>query len=59
MATWHQRQNKAKLDAKDVWTVVIDPPNGCTCLMRFDDAESAKEYMKKVEHTYLLPPSKI
>jgi hypothetical protein len=57
MSTWHQRKNPVPLYSKDTWNVVVDPPNGCTGIMKFNDEKSAREYAGKVKHAYVLPPS--
>lgn len=57
MSTWHQRKAKpVPLWHETLWTVVVDPPNGMCCGMRFETAEDADDYRSKVAHSYVLPP---
>lgn len=62
MATWHQRQNPVPLWHETKWTVVNDPPNETTTVMRFDHPHEAESYMDRMKsrgndkHMYLLRP---
>lgn len=67
MATWHQLQRTSgPLFHETQWTVVIDPPHQMRALMRFDDEELAKVYVRGLQvnnpgaaqHAYILKPSK-
>lgn len=69
MATWHQQQaqrrNPTPFWHATEWTVVIDPPNQMTALMRFSTAELAKVYMRGLKannpnvaaHAYIIKPA--
>lgn len=62
MATWHQQRNLIPLYSGTEWTVVDDPPNKCTGLVRFPTQAEAEAYLerrKKLgtgDHCYILRP---
>jgi len=65
MSTWHQQNANSRAYKagkptvfwhETLWTVVVDPPNEMTCLMRFDAEQAARKYQKNAAHSYVLPP---
>ena len=61
MATWHQRQRPGKLYHETLYSVVIDPPNGCTAVVRYSTRGEAEQYLANVRargerHAYILNP---
>jgi hypothetical protein len=60
MATWHQQRAAVPLFHPTKWTVVIDPPNQCTSVSRFDTAKLANDYwatLGKDRGAYVVPPA--
>lgn len=53
MATWHQQNAMRKAIVpywhETKWSVVIDPPNGHTCVCRFDTNEQAQTYLNNLK----------
>lgn len=58
MATWHQQRNPVPLWHTTKWTVVNDPPNGMTTVMRFDTHEEARAFAASEAGSYVLAPYK-
>lgn len=64
MATWHQQRSRVQLWHATQWTVVIDPPNACRAIARFDTMDQAETYLRNVRergerHAYTIAPQKV
>lgn len=58
MSTWHQAKNPQPLWHHELWTVVIDPPNGLMSIERFRDPVDAQRAAERHKHAYVIPPSR-
>lgn len=62
MATWHQNRARTPLWHETKWTIVSDPPNGCTTVSRVDTKEEAEAYLARIKvrepYSFILRPSR-